>query len=419
MDIVLKGVTVADPFSPFHLQTSDVFIQNGFIAEIGNLSRISEETIAVEGLHVSPGFADVFAHFCDPGQEQRETLETGALAAAYGGYTDVMVLPNTIPAMHHKAGVEYIVQRSRRLPVSVHPIGAVTKNAEGKELAEMYDMQDSGAVAFSDGLCPLQSSGIAVKALQYLKAVDKTLIQLPDDGSLSAHGLMNEGIASTRLGLPGKPAIAEELMIGRDLELAKYTGSKLHITGVSTAKGINLIKAAKKAGVSVTCSVTPYHLFFSDDDLNDYDTNLKVSPPLRTKTDCEALKAALLDGVIDCIASHHLPQHTDNKIVEFEYAKNGMIGLETCFAAVRTTVPQLSLERLVDLFSTAPRKIFALPQTSVQAGQLASLSLFLPNAEWMPSTFYSRSKNSAFTGKTLTGKPLGIIHKGGLLLRPQ
>jgi dihydroorotase len=419
MDIVLKGVTVVDPSSPFHLQTTDVFIQNGFIAEIGNFSRNAEDVIAFEDLHVSPGFADVFSHFCDPGQEQRETLESGALSAAYGGYTDVMILPNTTPAAHHKAGVEYVVQRSQRLPVNVHPIGAVTKNTEGKELAEMYDMRDSGAVAFSDGLSPLQSSGIAVKALQYLKAIDKILIQLPDDGSLSAHGLMNEGIVSTRLGLPGKPAIAEELMISRDLELAKYTSSKLHITGVSTAKGIQLIKAAKETGVDVTCSVTPYHLFFNDDDLRDYDTNLKVSPPLRTKADCDALKDALLNGTIDCIASHHLPQHSDNKVVEFEYAKNGMIGLETCFAAVRTAVPQLSLQQLVRLFSIAPKKIFALPQTSVQVGQAASLSLFLPNAEWTPSSFQSKSKNSAFIGKTLKGKPLGVFHKGGLLLRPQ
>ena len=419
MDIVLKGVTIVDPFSPFHLQTSDVFIQDGFIAEIGNISRNTDSTISVEGLHVSQGFADIFSNFCDPGQEQRETLETGARAAAYGGYTDVMLLPNTIPSVHQKAGVEYIVRRSQQLPVNVYPIGAVTKNAEGKELAEMYDMQDSGAVAFSDGLCPIQSSGIAVKALQYLKAVGKTLIQLPDDGSLSAHGLMNEGIASTKLGLPGKPAIAEELMIARDLELAKYTGSKLHVTGVSTAKGIALIKTAKEAGVSVTCSVTPYHLFFSDEDLSDYDTNLKVSPPLRTKADCEALKKALLDGVIDCIASHHLPQHTDNKVVEFEYAKNGMVGLETCFAAVRTAVPELRLEQLIRLLSVRPREIFALPSAPVRVGNTASLSLFLPNVEWTPSSFYSKSKNSAFLGKTLTGKPLGIIHKGGLLLRPQ
>lgn len=418
MNILLKGVTVIDDRSPFHRQTIDVLIQNGFIAETGSITSAADETIAVKGLHVSPGFTDVFAHFCDPGSEQKETFRTGALAAAYGGYTDVFVLPNTAPVVHHKAGVEYVVQQRGLLPVTLHPVGAVTKNAEGKELAEMYDMTASGAVAFSDGLSPIQSPGLVVKALQYLKAVSKNLIQMPDDRSLSSPGLMNEGIASTRLGLAGQPAIAEELMIARDLALAGYAGAKLHLTGLSTTKGIAAVREAKAQGVSVSCSVAPYHLFFSDEDLMDYDANLKVSPPLRTKADVEGLKNALADGTIDCVASHHLPQHTDNKVVEFEYARPGMIGLETCFAAVRTAVPQLSIERLVDLFSTAPRRLFDLPEYAIRSGQNASLSLFLPDEEWTPKTFFSKSRNSAFLGKTLTGKPLGIIHKDRVFLRP-
>ncbi|HYO21965.1 MAG TPA: dihydroorotase [Flavisolibacter sp.] len=418
MDIVLKGVTVSDPSSPFHQQTTDIFIQNGFVASIGNTDEKADKNISIEGLHIAPGFVDSFSHFCDPGLEARETLESGAVAAAYGGYTDVMVLPNTQPVSHHKAGIQYIVQKSRSLPVTIYPIGAITKNAEGKELAEMYDMHHSGAIAFSDGLCPLQSSGTLLKALQYLKAIGKTIIQLPDDKSLSAHGLMNEGITSTRLGLPGIPALAEEMMVARDIELAKYTDGKIHITGVSTAKSMELIKGAKKAGIDVTCSVTPYHLFFTEDDLVTYDTNLKVSPPLRTNTDQQALKEALLDGTIDCIASHHLPQHYDNKVVEFEYAKNGMISLETCFAAVRTALPSLSLDKLVDLFAVSPRNLFGLPQPAISINAPASFSLFLPDAEWTPETFFSRSKNSPFTGKRLTGKPLGIIHKDNLFLRP-
>jgi dihydroorotase len=282
----------------------------------------------------------------------------------------------------------------------------------------MYDMHQSGAVAFSDGLCPLQSSGMVLKALQYLKAIRKTVIQLPDDRSLSGHGLMNEGITSTRLGLPGSPAIAEQMMVTRDIELAKYTEGKLHITGVSTARSIALIKEAKQNGIDITCSVTPYHLFFTEDDLSAYDTNLKVSPPLRTTADRQALKEALMDGTIDCIASHHLPQHYDNKVVEFEYAKNGMIGLETSFSAVRTAVPDLPLENLIALFTSSPRKLFDLPEQTIQVNTPASLCLFLPNAEWTPQVFYSKSKNSPFTGKRLIGKPLGIIHKDKLFLRP-
>lgn len=418
MDIVLKAVTIVDPSSPFHQQKTDVFIQNGFLAEMGSIRKNNTKEISIDGLHISPGFTDIFSHFCDPGLEHRETLETGALAAANGGYTDVFVLPNTLPVTHHKSGIEYVVQKSRMLPVTIHPVGAITKNAEGKELAEMYDMHQSGAVAFSDGLSSMQSAGITLKALQYLKAIDKLIIQVPDDSSISTHGLMNEGVTSTRLGLPGKPSIAEEIMIARDIELAKYTDGRIHITGVSTAKGIALIKKAKENGISVTCSATPYHLFFSDEDLMHYDTNLKVSPPLRTKKDKEALKKAVLEGTIDCIASHHLPQHYDNKIVEFEYAKNGMIGLETCFAAVRTALPDLSLAQLVNLFSVSPRKIFGLELPSIQPGNPASISLFLPDEEWKPETFYSKSKNSAFIGKGLTGRSLGIIHKDSLFLRP-
>ncbi|HEU4901419.1 MAG TPA: dihydroorotase [Flavisolibacter sp.] len=418
MDILLKDVTVSDPSSPFHLQRVSILIQNGIISEIGTTSQAAEKTIAIEGLYVAPGFADTFSHFCDPGFEFRETLQSGTLAAANGGYTDVCLIPNTQPVVSQKSGVEYIVQSSKSGPVALHPLGAITKNAEGKELAEMYDMAQSGAVGFSDGINPVQSSGILVKALQYVKAIDRVIVQLPDDQTVSANGLMNEGVVSTQLGLAGKPAIAEELMINRDLELAKYTGSKIHFTGVSTAKGIDCIRQAKSEGIAVTCSVTPAHLCFSDEDLVTYDTNLKLSPPLRTKSDREALQQAVTDGTVDCIASHHLPHHTDHKVVEFEYAKNGMISLETAFGVVRTCMPSLSLERLTELFSLAPRRIFQLPPAAVTQNAPARLSLFLPDEKWQPERFASRSRNSPFIGKTLTGRPVGIINGDKVFLRP-
>jgi len=416
MDILLRQVRIIDPSSPFHQQKVDILIQNGFISQIGSVETKAGKEIAIDGLCVSPGWTDVFAHFCDPGFEFRETLETGSAAAANGGYTDVMILPNTAPVLHNKSGIEYIVQKSKSLPVTIYPIAAITKNTEGKELAEMYDMHASGAIAFSDGVCTLQSSGILLKALQYIKAIDKTIIQIPDDKAISATGLMNEGIISTQLGLPGKPAIAEELMIQRDIELAKYTGSKIHITGVSTAKSIELIKQAKAEDIAVTCSVAPYHLFFSDRDLEQYDTNLKVNPPLRTQEDVAALKNAVLDGTVDCIATHHLPQDTDHKVVEFEYAGYGMLGLETAFAVVRTCLPELSIERLVELLSFNPRKIFDLPSVSIKENEKASISLFLPDAKWIVGDLHSKSKNSPFPGKELTGKPMGIINKDNLFL---
>lgn len=417
MNILVRQARILDPSSPFHLQTADLLIENGVITSIDpSISARADQIIDIPGLHLSPGWVDVFAHFCDPGFEFRETLETGVAAAAAGGYTDVMVVPNTAPVVHSKSTVEYIVQKSRYLPVTVHPIGAITRNNEGKELAEMYDMEASGAVAFSDGTCSVQSSGLLLKALQYLKAVDRTIIQLPDDRAINPGGLMNEGLVSTRLGLPGRPAIAEELMIARDIELVKYTGSRLHFTGISTAKSVELIRQAKSEGLEVSCSVTPYHLYFSDEDLGAYDTNLKVNPPLRTAADRQALQQAVVDGTIDCIASHHLPQDIDNKVSEFEYAKYGMIGLQTAFAVVRTAIPQLSPERLVELFATAPRRIFGLPGGEINQGRRARLSLFAPDQSWTFDRNRSRSANSPFLGKVLTGAPIGIINEDKLFL---
>jgi dihydroorotase len=417
MNLLLRQATVIDPSSPFHQQTIDIFIQDGIIKEIGkDLNTKAEKIIDKNGLYVSIGWLDVFASFPDPGFEFKESLESGSRAAAAGGFTDVMVIPNTAPVVHNKSAVEYIVQRSKALPANLHPIAAVTKNTEGKELAEMYDMHQSGAIAFGDGICSIQASGILMKALQYLKAIDKVLIQVPDDRSISATGLMNEGIISTQLGLPGKPAIAEELMIVRDIELAKYTESKMHITGVSTAQSVELIRKAKADGVKVTCSVTPYHLFFSDEDLIGYDTNLKLNPPLRTTADRDALQKAVMDGTIDCIASHHSPHEKDSKVVEFEYAKYGMIGLETSFAIVRTSLPGLSLEKLISLFSANPRRIFDLNTTIKETNQVY-LTLFT-DEEWTFSERHiqSKSANTPFIGKKFRGRPLGIINKDQLFL---
>jgi len=416
MEILLRQVKVIDPSSPFHQQTIDILIENGFIKEIGQLNISTSQQININGLHVSQGWLDVFSNFCDPGFEFKETLETGSNAAASGGYTDVMILPNTSPIVHNKAGIEYIVQRSRDFATNIHPIAAVTKNTEGKELAEMYDMHQSGAVAFSDGTWPIQSSGLLLKALQYLKAIDKAIIQIPDDRSVNPSGLINEGIISTQLGLPGKAALAEELMIARDIELVKYTNSKIHFTGISTGKSVELIKQAKKQGLAVTCSVTPYHLCYTDEDLVGYDTNLKVNPPLRTKEDLQALKQGLMEGTIDCIATHHLPQDIDHKIVEFEYADFGMVGLETSFGMIRTCCPELELGKTIELLSIKPRGIFDLQIDSINKNSKACLTLFLPDKKWTVDQLHSKSKNSPLLGIELNGKPVGIINKDKVFL---
>lgn len=419
MNILLKQVTVVDPSSPFHLQKADVFIQNGIITSIKNpIDEQPDITFEAPAAFISPGWVDVFADFSDPGYEYRENLQTGAGAAAAGGYTDVFIVPNTLPVVHSKGGVEYIVQKGKNLPVTLHPIGAITKNTEGKELAEMYDMHQSGAICFSDGINPLQSSGIMLKALQYVKAVDSPLIQLPDDKAINVQGVMNEGIASTLLGLPGRPPIAEEIMVARDIELVKYTGSKIHITGVSTKKSISLIRKAKKEGIAVTCSVTPYHLFYCDEDLKEYNTHLKVNPPLRSPTDRKAVRDAVLDGTVDCLATHHLPQDRDHKMVEFEYAQNGMIGLQTCFAVVNSVLPILGIEKMIELLAIHPRKIFGLDPATININQRACLSIFNMEAPFIFSREMnlSKSSNSPFFDTALTGRVYGIINKEELFL---
>lgn len=413
MKLLIKNARVTDPASPHNGQTADIFIENGTITRIGNNLPVSaDKTIDISGLYVSPGWVDVFANFADPGYEYKETLETGAAAAAAGGFTDVMVIPNTKPVLQNKAAVEYVTHKSQQLPVSIHPIGAITKNTEGKELAEMYDMKTSGAVAFSDGLYCVQSAGLLVKALQYVKAFDGIIIQLPDDKSINPHGLINEGIVSTQLGLPGKPAMAEELVVERDIKLARYAESKLHFTGVSTGKSLEYIKNGKQEGTGISCSVTPYHLFFCDEDMATYDTNLKVNPPLRHKEDREALRKAVAAGDVDCIATHHLPHEFDSKVMEFEYAKFGMIGLETTYAALCTALPDVAQEQWVQLLAINPRNIFGLPPVSIKEGAKAVLTLFEPGRKWIftEENIKSKSKNTPFAGTAFTGKVTGIIN---------
>ena len=418
MKIILQQVTIADPQSPYNGNTKDILIIDGVIDKIDDkISDDSAQIFYAKDVKVTPGWVDIFSHACDPGYEFRETLETCSDAAAAGGYTTIFTLPDTNPVVDSKTQVEYIRQKSDALKIHIYPLGSISKKREGKELAEMYDMQKSGAVAFTDGLQPVQNAGLFLKALQYVKAFNGVIIQIPQDKTINTNGLMNEGITSTRLGLPGIPSIAEELMIARDIELADYTNSVLHFTGVSTEKSIECIKAAKEKGLNITCSVTPYHLFFCDEDLHSYNTNLKVNPPLRKRSDMLALRQAVTDGFIDCIASHHLPQDWDNKTCEFEYAKAGMIGLQTAYTAVQTVLHDLSAEKIANLFSINARKIFHLHEVKIEEGKAAEFTLFNTSKFILKKeAIKSKSQNSAFINVPLHGNVIGIVSKGNLIL---
>ena len=416
MKVLIKNATIHSPSSPFNGKIKNIFIANGIIKKIGDENAEADEVIDIPDLHVSAGWMDCFANFCDPGQESKETLESGANAAAAGGFTEVMLIPNTQPTVYNKSQVEYLVQKSKSLAVNIHPIGAITKNAEGKELSEMFDMFNTGAIAFSDGIKPVQSSGILQKALEYILAIDATIIQLPDDRSIGTHGLVNEGEMSTKLGLQGKPALSEELMIARDIELVRYTNSKIHFTGISTKKSLELIAEAKKEKLTVSCSVTPYHLFFCDEDISDYETDLKVNPPLRNKKDRDALRKGIKNGTIDFIASHHQPQDWDHKICEFQYAEFGMETLESVFGVAG--ICGISTDLFVKMQTENIRKIFNQPVPSIDAGQKANLTLYVPGEEYLfeKENILSKSKNNGFTGQKLKGKVIGIFNKDRLFL---
>ena len=417
MKVLIKQAAVICPSSPFDGTKQDILIENGSIVGIKEKIDTNADTIITkENLHVSLGWTDFFANFADPGYEFKETLESGAEAAASGGFTGVAIIPNTHPVIDNKAQVEYIKHKSKGLAVNIFQIGALTKSAAGKDLSEMYDMRNSGAIAFSDGTYSVQSSGLLLKSLQYVKAFDGLIIQMPEDKAISNNGLMNEGIISTQLGLAGKPAIAEELMVARDIELLRYTNSKLHITGISTERSALLIEQAKKEGLNISCSVTPYHLYFNEEDLQSYDSNLKVNPPIRKKSDVLALRKAVTKGVIDFIASHHSPHEWDSKMTEFEYAKNGMTGLESVFGVIRRC--GISAQDFIKMQTININKILSLPVPELKEGAMANITVFDPDHEYTFSenNIHSKSKNTPFPGKLLKGKVWGIINGDQLFL---
>lgn len=412
MQILLKNARIFDG-TP-EIRTQDILIQHGIIEAMGDKIQAPSGADVWESpeLSVSPGWLDIGVYAADPGYEHREDMNTAAAAAAAGGFTAMACFPNTDPALHTKSEILYVKNKSADLPVHCYPIGAVSQDCAGKDLAELFDMHAAGAVAFSDGKRAVQDAGLLLRALQYAKAFNGLVLNVPHHNTIAAGGQMHEGVMSTSLGLKGLPALAEELMVQRDLSLLEYSGGRLHIHLVSTAKSVEMIRTAKKAGLPVTCSVAVANLCFSDEKLIDFDSNWKVVPPLRSQSDSRALIDGISDGTIDFICSNHTPWHEEAKNLEFPYADFGMIGLETVFALCRTFLKKtLTVEKLVEKMCLAPRQILGLPTPKIAPGERAELTVFDPNAEWVleEKDIRSKSRNTPLIGQTFKGKVLGIV----------
>lgn len=417
MKIILKSCTLV---SADHLADSkkDILIENGIIKEISEkIDETADQVIELENLHVSSGWFDARVNFCDPGDEVKEDLFSGLKAAEAGGMTAVAITPNTNPTVSNKSQIEYLKMKSAFSPVSVHPYATLTSNMEGKNLAEMYDLIQAGAIGFTDYHAPV-GSGILYRALLYAKNFDGKIISFPLDHTIFGQGYVHEGRLSVMTGLKSIPALAEYMTIERDLNLVRYTEGQIHFTGISAKESVELIRKAKAEGLRVTADVYVHNLVFSEEDLMGFDATYKVLPPLRSKEDRAALIAGLKDGTLDFVCSDHSPENIENKEVEFDLAAFGMIGVQTLFPLLNM-VEELSLSQKVALISSKPRAIMQIPNYAIEVGEFADLTLFNPSVEvqFNEADIHSKSKNTPLKGKILKGKVYGLISQGILSLQ--
>lgn len=416
MKLILRQATIIDPSSDWHNKVADIRISGDKIEDIGKKldSPGKYQEVKRDNLHVSAGWFDTSVSLGEPGFEERETIANGLQVAAKSGFTGIALQPNGFPIADNQQAIRFVQDKAQQSGTALYPIGALTKNSEGKDLAELFDMKNAGAVAFGDYNKNIDNPNLLKIALQYTQDFDGLVVAFAQDAHLKGSGVANEGVAATKLGLKGIPALAEEIQIARNLFLLEYTGGRLHIPTVSTAKSVQLIKEAKNKGLRVTCSVSAHHLTLTDDKLEGFDTRYKVSPPLRSEADRKALVKAVKDGTIDCITSDHNPIDIEHKKMEFDLAKNGTVGLESIFGALMTVLP---LETVIEKL-TAGRTIFGIGHVSITTGATANLTLFNPDGNWVFGKEHvaSKSKNSAFLGGKMRGRAYGIYNNNKLIL---
>jgi len=416
MNVLIKSATILDSKSDFHNQTLDILIEKGNITNISKRIKNTNnyKEIQLDNLHISQGWFDSSVCFGEPGFEERETIVNGLKTAAKSGFTSVALNANTNPVLDTNADISFVKNMAKNNAVSLHPIGALTKNSQGKDLAELFDMTNAGAVAFADYKNSISNPNLMKIALQYASSFNGLVCSFPQENNIAGNGVMNENITSTTIGLKGIPALAEELHIARDLFILEYTEGKLHIPTISTAKSVGLIREAKKKKLDLSCSVAIHNLVFSDEVLTGFDSNFKVSPPLRTKEDIDALINGVKDGTIDMVTSDHNPLDIEHKKLEFDFALNGTIGLESAFGALNTILPTKTTVKIL----TKGKERFGIKNTSVNVGNKADLTLFNPDTiyKFSQTDISSKSKNAIFKGHTLKGKAYGIIANNKIIL---
>ena len=420
MKYIIKQVKIVDPLSKHNGNIKDILIVNGMIEKIADkISDTVDQEISIPGLHASPGWIDLQANFRDPGHEYKENLQSGSNAAVKGGFTGVCVQSSTEPTIDTKAQIEYIKRSANTLPINIYPLGAVTHGREGKEMAELFDMHQAGAIAFSDDKRYIENPKLLELALQYVKNFNGLIIHFADTPTLSKNGMMHEGDTSVFLGMKGIPAMAEEQGLNRDLYLLEYTNGRIHYNLLSTAGSIHLIKEAKKKNLNITAGIAAHQIYFTDEALKGFESVHKVNPPYRTQQDVDALIAGIKDQTIDIICSDHSPEDAENKNLEFDYARNGIINIQTTFSVANTALRnKVSISEIVQKLSTNPRNILGLPTATIEEGQEAEITFFDPEASFIftKETNASNSVNSPFFDMELTGKVHGIFCKGKAVL---